>query len=63
MSSLAYLEQAQELIERIRTSQIEEINQAAEKFAQTVRDDKIIYVFGTGHSHMIGIEMFARAGA
>ena len=62
MSSLAYLEQAQELIERIRTSQIEEINQAAEKFAQTVRDDKIIYVFGTGHSHMIGIEMFARAG-
>ena len=38
------------------------IKQLAEKFAQNIEEDKIIHTFGTGHSHMIGIELFARAG-
>ncbi|MBR0137241.1 MAG: SIS domain-containing protein [Erysipelotrichaceae bacterium] len=38
------------------------IRMLAEKFAENIENDKIIHTFGTGHSHMLGIEMFARAG-
>ena len=34
----------------------------AEKFAENIENDKVIHTFGTGHSHMVGIELFARAG-
>ncbi|MBQ1826566.1 MAG: SIS domain-containing protein, partial [Erysipelotrichaceae bacterium] len=34
----------------------------AEIFAEKIENDKIIHTFGTGHSHMLGIELFARAG-
>ena len=34
----------------------------AEKVAENIENDKIIHTFGTGHSHMLGIELFARAG-
>ena len=34
----------------------------AEKLVDNIINDKIIHVFGTGHSHMIGIELFGRAG-
>ena len=45
----------------------EEVNQdtirmLAEKFAENIENDKMIHTFGTGHSHMLGIELFARAG-
>ncbi len=40
----------------------ETIKLVAEKFAENIENDKIIHTFGTGHSHMLGIEMFARAG-
>ena len=38
------------------------IKQLAEKFAENIENDRIIHTFGTGHSHMLGIELFARAG-
>ncbi|MBR3264827.1 MAG: SIS domain-containing protein [Erysipelotrichaceae bacterium] len=34
----------------------------AEKIAENIENDKMIHTFGTGHSHMLGIELFARAG-
>ena len=34
----------------------------AEKFAENIENDKVIHTFGTGHSHILGIELFARAG-
>lgn len=40
----------------------EVIKQLAEKFAENIENDKVIHTFGTGHSHMLGIELFARAG-
>ena len=40
----------------------EVIKQLAEKFAENIENYKMIHTFGTGHSHMLGIEMFARAG-
>ena len=38
------------------------IMQVAEKFAENIENDKVIHTFGTGHSHILGIELFARAG-
>lgn len=40
----------------------ETIKLLAEKFAENIENDKLIHTFGTGHSHMLGIELFARAG-
>ena len=62
MSSLNYIDEVQKLISNIKESQKDNIKKAAEVFAETIKKDKIIHVFGTGHSHMIGIEMFVRAG-
>lgn len=53
------------IIEVIRTAEEknkEVIRQLAEKFAENIENDKVIHTFGTGHSHMLGIELFARAG-
>jgi uncharacterized phosphosugar-binding protein len=62
MSSLKYIDEVQNLINDIKETQKDNIRKAAEVFAETIKNDKIIHVFGTGHSHMIGIEMFVRAG-
>ena len=62
MLSLNYIDEVQKLISNIKESQKDNIKKAAEVFAETIKKDKIIHVFGTGHSHMIGIEMFVRAG-
>ncbi len=40
----------------------ENIAVLAQKLAENIESDHIIHTFGTGHSHMIGIELFARAG-
>ncbi len=51
-----------EVIKNAEERNSDTIKFLAEKFAQNIEDDKIIHTFGTGHSHMLGIEMFARAG-
>ncbi len=38
------------------------IQQAAKWVAETLIHDRIIHTFGTGHSHMVGLELFVRAG-
>ena len=43
-------------------SQQHEAEQVVERMVKTIRDDGIIFAFGTGHSHMIPMEMFGRAG-
>lgn len=62
MSAVKYFEKIQELINTLKSTQYENIIEVAEIFAQKVKENKMIHVFGTGHSHVIGIEMFVRAG-
>ncbi len=57
-----YTEKILDLIKTAADKNAEAIKAAAEKFAEVIESDRIIHVFGTGHSHMIGIELFARAG-
>ena len=49
-------------MESVISSQEENIQKAAQWFADTIIHNKIVHTFGTGHSHMIGMELFTRAG-
>jgi len=57
-----YFEKNIEVLNRIKATQKEKIVQAAEIAAQTIINDGIIYIFGCGHSHLIALDNFYRAG-
>ena len=50
------------LFDSIVHSNKKEIEQAIDWFTETLTNDQIIHTFGTGHSHIIGLELFVRAG-
>ncbi|MGB4984681.1 MAG: SIS domain-containing protein [Erysipelotrichaceae bacterium] len=50
------------LLEEVEEKNSDALEVAIDKFVETIKNDKIIHAFGTGHSHMVGIELFARAG-
>jgi uncharacterized phosphosugar-binding protein len=58
----AYIEQIQQLLDRIRSGQAAAIGTAGAIVAETLEHAGIIHTFGTGHSHMIAEEAFFRAG-
>lgn len=57
-----YLEKINELIKSIASTQKDNIEKAAEWIADVIMEDHIIHAFGSGHSHIIGMELFTRAG-
>jgi uncharacterized phosphosugar-binding protein len=57
-----YFEKLKMHLDKLVSGQQELINTAAQWVAETLEKDKIIHTFGTGHSHMIGLELFVRAG-
>ena len=57
-----YVSKIQAQINKIAASQEASLNEAAKLFAESIVQDQIIHTFGTGHSHMIGLELFTRAG-
>ena len=57
-----YFEKNIAVLEKIKSTQKEKILQAAEIAAQTIINDGIIYIFGCGHSHLIALDNFYRAG-
>jgi len=64
MTSVAddYLADLAERISKLRRDLAEPIGRAQEAIVETVRRDGRVYVFGTGHSHMIAEEVHYRAG-
>ena len=58
--SKEYFENAIALLTDI--SEAPEIEKSAALFAETLKNGKNIFLFGTGHSHMLAEEMFYRAG-
>jgi uncharacterized phosphosugar-binding protein len=59
---VGYLDQIIELLQEIRESQAEAIEQAAQVVADTITRDHLIYVFGPSHSSILSQELFFRAG-
>jgi uncharacterized phosphosugar-binding protein len=57
-----YLHAIAELQERVVESQRAALREVAEKMAEITRNDRRIFLFGTGHSHMLAEEGFYRAG-
>ncbi|ADH97724.1 SIS domain-containing protein [Salisediminibacterium selenitireducens] len=60
--SFRYLDEIESRLRGIKNRQFRALTVAAEQIAATIRNDGMIYVFGSGHSHMLGEELFYRAG-
>ncbi len=57
-----YYEQIVHILGQIKDTQTDKICAAARMAADVIKADGIIYVFGCGHSHLIGLDCFYRAG-
>jgi len=57
-----YCDKIIDILNEIRKTQSEKIISAAKMVAETLKKDGIIYIFGCGHSHLIGLDCFYRAG-
>ena len=57
-----YFRTVRDQVDLIGASQMEGIERAGDLFAQVLCGGQWIYLFGTGHSHMIAEELFYRAG-
>jgi len=57
----SYFSALESLIDELR-GQADAIDRAAEMIAETIANDGLVHVFGSGHSHMMAEEVFHRAG-
>lgn len=57
-----YIENIKRIIGKIETEGKESIEKTAGIIADTVMNGRRLYLFGTGHSHMLAEELFYRAG-
>ncbi len=59
---IEYVESVETLIEKIKTEGNEASEKAAIALSDALINDRKIFLFGTGHSHMLAEELFYRAG-
>ena len=57
-----YFEKNIAILNRIHDTQKDAMEKAANMAANTIAKDGIIYIFGCGHSHLIAMDNFYRAG-
>lgn len=57
-----YYDQIIRVLDEILTTQADHIRSASRMVADVIKADGIIYIFGCGHSHLIGLDCFYRAG-
>jgi uncharacterized phosphosugar-binding protein len=57
-----YLVQIGAMVERLHDEQLGPIREAGRLVAEALRADRLVHVFGTGHSHMLAEEGLYRAG-
>ncbi|MDR0645671.1 MAG: SIS domain-containing protein [Elusimicrobiota bacterium] len=58
-----YFKEIAKLFEKIENTQSGVMNAAAEIIARTIKQDGLIYTFGSGHSHSVALEPFHRSGS
>lgn len=58
-----YLAALRAAIDDIEATQLPLIREAAARFAETIKKERLVHVFGTGHSRMAVEEMFPRYGS
>lgn len=57
-----YFKRVEEVLANVCETQKEKIEEAAVLVANSLAKDGMLYVFGCGHSHIIGEDLFYRAG-
>ena len=57
-----YYKEVIKIIKNIQKNQKNKISKTAQLIKKSYKDGGILYLFGTGHSHMLTIEAFFRAG-
>ncbi len=57
-----YFKRVEEVLSKVMETQKEKIEEAAMLVADSLAKDGMLYVFGCGHSHIIGEDLFYRAG-
>lgn len=62
MSAEKYIQAAKTLIDKIEESQMDAIHQVAALVSEAIINEKLVFLFGAGHSSILCIETFARAG-
>ncbi|MDR2470594.1 MAG: SIS domain-containing protein [Treponema sp.] len=64
MSKLAldYYDRITGAMKAVRDTQVEAVDRAASEIASRLEKGGILYAFGSGHSHMMAEEVYARAG-
>lgn len=60
--ALNYIEQIEEIIKRVKATQMDAINEASLLIKEAIKNDRLIHIFGCGHSQMYAEEVFYRAG-
>jgi uncharacterized phosphosugar-binding protein len=58
----SYMDAVRKSLDAIAESQAEAIDRSAQAVVRTIESDGIVYLFGTGHSHMLCEEGHYRAG-
>ncbi len=57
-----YLDQVIRLLQEVRDTQSEALEQAAQKVAAAIESEHLLYVFGASHAGILAQELFYRAG-
>jgi uncharacterized phosphosugar-binding protein len=57
-----YLDEIIALLEKVRTTQREGIEHAAQVLAEAILKDHLVYIFGASHAGILAQELFYRAG-
>ena len=61
-STKRYFEELKTVLDCVETTQSDAIESASKACADALLNGKMIYTFGTGHSHILAEEIFYRAG-
>ena len=57
-----YLKSITAILNKISDTQSDKLSQASKLVSEVIKNDGIIYIFGCGHSHLIALDCFYRAG-
>ncbi len=62
-SAVNYFDEVQKILDRVRATQLEALERAAEICTDSIASGGLVHVFGTGHSRIPVEEMFPRHGS
>lgn len=58
MMALNYIEQIEEIIKKVKATQMDAIHEASSLIKEAVKNERLVHVFGCGHSQMYAEEIF-----